>query len=80
VGYTLWTGFARMNLGVHYLTDVLAGYAVGAGVAYGVYLLRSELFDATEPFLPGQPGTPSIGGVGIGMNGSTPLVAFSFSF
>jgi undecaprenyl-diphosphatase len=80
VGYTLWTGFARMNLGVHYLTDVLAGYAVGAGVAFGVHLLRSELFDATEPFLPGQPGTPSIGGVGIGMNGSTPLVAFSFSF
>lgn len=80
VGYALWTGFARMNLGVHYLTDVLAGYAVGAGVAYGVHLLRNELFDATEPFIPGQPGTPSMGGIGVGMRGSTPLVAFSFSF
>ncbi len=80
VGYALWTGFARMNLGVHYLTDVLAGYAVGAGVAYGVHLLRKELFDATDPFLPGQPGVPSIGRIGVGTNGSTPLVAFSFSF
>lgn len=80
VGYALWTGFARMNLGVHYLTDVLAGYAVGAGIAYGVHVLRNELFDATEPFLPGQPGVPSIGRIGVGTNGSTPLVAFSFSF
>lgn len=80
VGYALWTGFARMNLGVHYLTDVLAGYAVGAGVAYGVHLLRNELFNVTEPFIPGQPGTPSMGGVGVGLNGSTPLVAISFSF
>jgi membrane-associated phospholipid phosphatase len=80
VGYALWTGFARMNLGVHYLTDVLAGYAVGAGVAYGIHLLRNELFDAAEPFLPGQPGVPSIGRIGVGMNGSTPLVAVSFSF
>ncbi|MBU3699268.1 MAG: phosphatase PAP2 family protein [Candidatus Kapabacteria bacterium] len=77
VGYALWTGFARMNLGVHYLSDVLAGYALGAGVAYGVHLLRTEVFDVTEPFLPGA---PSAGSLGVGMRGSTPLLAISFSF
>ena len=77
VGYALWTGFARMNLGVHYLSDVLAGYALGAGVAYGVHLLRTEVFDLTEPFLPGA---PSAGSIGVGVRGSTPLLAISFSF
>lgn len=78
--FALWTGFARMNLGVHYLTDVLAGYALGAGIAYGVHQLRNQLFDVTEPFLPGAGTTPSRGTIGIGMRGSTPLFNISLSF
>lgn len=78
--FALWTGFARMNLGVHYLTDVLAGYAVGAGIAYGVHQLRNQLFDVTEPFLPGAGNAPPRGIIGVGMRGSTPLLNISFSF
>lgn len=52
VTYALWTGFSRMNLGMHYLSDVLAGYAIGAGVALGIHALRGELFDLLEPVIP----------------------------
>ncbi|MBU3742879.1 MAG: phosphatase PAP2 family protein, partial [Candidatus Kapabacteria bacterium] len=52
VGYALWTGFARMNLGVHYITDVMAGYAVGVGTALLVHVLREQVFDLAEPFMP----------------------------
>jgi membrane-associated phospholipid phosphatase len=52
VGYALWTGFSRMNLGVHYITDVVAGYAVGVGAALLVHALRDELFSITEPLIP----------------------------
>ena len=38
-------GFSRMYLGVHYLSDVLAGYLVGfAWVAIGIALARSAHF------------------------------------
>ena len=76
VGYTLWMGFSRMNLGVHYLTDVLAGYAVGAGVAYGVHLLSKELFSIAEPLL------PSDGSVAVGMAGTptAPIFTISMNF
>jgi len=38
-------GFSRLYLGVHYLTDVLAGYIVGfAWVAVGVMLARTPYF------------------------------------
>lgn len=50
--YTLWTGFSRINLGMHYLSDVLSGYAVGAGVALLVHALRVPLFSATEAIVP----------------------------
>ena len=76
VGYTLWMGFSRMNLGVHYLTDVLAGYAVGAGVAYGVHVLSKELFSIAEPLLPAD------GSIAVGMAGTptTPIFTISMNF
>jgi undecaprenyl-diphosphatase len=54
VGYALYTGFARMNLGMHYLSDVLVGYALGAGIAIGVNALNDALFDLAEPILPDE--------------------------
>jgi len=52
VAYALYTGFARLNLGMHYLSDVLVGYAIGVGIALGVNALNNELFDLAEPILP----------------------------
>ncbi|MBK7032656.1 MAG: phosphatase PAP2 family protein [Ignavibacteria bacterium] len=52
VAYALYTGFARLNLGMHYLTDVLVGYAIGIGIALGVNALNNELFDLADPILP----------------------------
>jgi len=52
VAYALYTGFARMNLGMHYLSDVLVGYAIGVGIALGVNALNNALFDLAEPILP----------------------------
>ena len=76
VGYTLWMGFSRMNLGVHYLTDVLTGYAVGAGVANGVHVLSKELFNIAEPLLPAD------GSIAVGMAGTptTPIFTISMTF
>ncbi|RPI66879.1 MAG: phosphatase PAP2 family protein [Ignavibacteriae bacterium] len=55
--YALYTGFARMNLGMHYLSDVLAGYALGVGVAVGIHAINEELFDLADPILPDKPTT-----------------------
>ncbi len=57
VAYALYTGFARLNLGMHYLSDVLVGYTIGAGIALGVNALNDALFDLAEPILPSGPGT-----------------------
>ncbi len=78
IGYSLWMGFSRMNLGVHYITDVLAGYAVGAGIAYGVHLLSNELFGLVNPLLPGDAATSTT--MGVGMRGSIPLFTMSMNF
>lgn len=50
--YTLLTGFSRMHLGMHYLSDVLAGYAIGAGVAVLMHHVRDDLAEMFNPILP----------------------------
>lgn len=52
VAYALYTGFSRIHLGMHHLTDVVGGYALGAGVAVVVHLFSKELFDLADPLLP----------------------------
>jgi len=52
VAYALFTGFSRLNLGMHYLSDVLAGYALGVGVALLTNALNDKLFDAANGILP----------------------------
>jgi membrane-associated phospholipid phosphatase len=71
VAYTLYMGFSRIHLGMHYVSDVLSGYALGAVVAVGVHALRSELFDITSPLL--QPRVSPA-------NQYTPLMGFGIPF
>jgi membrane-associated phospholipid phosphatase len=73
VGYALWMGFSRMNLGVHYFTDVLSGYAIGAGIACGVHLISNELFKLAEPIL------PSDGSIAVGLAGTPTMPVFTVS-
>jgi membrane-associated phospholipid phosphatase len=69
IAYALYTGFARMNLGMHYLTDVLTGYALGVGISFLVNALNDELFDLADPILP----TASI-------SATSQLIHVSFAF
>lgn len=59
VSYALLTGLARLHLGVHYLSDVAAGYALGVGTALLVNALNTQLFSLTEPLMPSIPITTS---------------------
>lgn len=52
VAYALYTGFSRLHLGMHYISDVLAGYALGVGVAVLVNVLNDKLFEAADGILP----------------------------
>ncbi|CAN5390922.1 hypothetical protein BH10BAC6_BH10BAC6_00800 [soil metagenome] len=77
VAYALYTGFARMNLGMHYVSDVLTGYAIGAGVAILVNALNEKIFNAADPILP----TATSSGMGVIMlPGHVPVFAMSIPF
>lgn len=52
--YALATGLSRMHLGMHYISDVLIGYAMGAGIAYIVHLLRADIERLFDPLLPSK--------------------------
>lgn len=75
--YALWTGFSRLNLGMHYLSDVLVGYGVGIGVAVLVHALNTQLFDLAEPILP----TSGLHTIQMGaLPGHQPIFHISLSF
>jgi membrane-associated phospholipid phosphatase len=43
----LWAtgvGYSRMHLGVHYLSDVLVGAVIGAGISYLTFYLEKDFF------------------------------------
>jgi membrane-associated phospholipid phosphatase len=42
-------GYSRMNLGVHYPSDVLAGAALGAGSAYLTMLINDWFWEKCAP-------------------------------
>jgi membrane-associated phospholipid phosphatase len=72
--YALYTGFARMHLGMHYLTDVLGGYVLGAGIALIVNEFNDEMFKAADGLLPsGTVGT-------FDTTGNLQLISFSYRF
>ena len=43
IPYALLVGLSRICLCVHYLTDVLVGFAIGAALAVGIYFLLNYL-------------------------------------
>jgi undecaprenyl-diphosphatase len=68
--FTGYTWYARMNLGVHYPTDIIAGAILGAAVGYGAYRLTESLKSAISPVLPMPQGKPPV---------TAPIVVFRIS-
>ena len=66
VAYALAIGFARVGLGVHYVSDVLAGYALGAAwVAAMIAAFNAWRQERGHP--PAEPGQglePALGEAG----------------
>ena len=63
IGLVLAIGFTRLALGVHYITDVLGGYALGLAwlaastAAFGIWRVerREEAIDVSEGLTPENP-------------------------
>ena len=55
VGFTLLVGFSRVYLGVHYPSDILAGWAAASAWAAGVYALAFRERRPWEPPVRGLP-------------------------
>jgi hypothetical protein len=55
----------------------LAGYALGAGIAYGVHLLSSQIFNLADPILPASGSNTA-----LGLSGTpyTPIFSFTTTF
>ncbi|MFM8439562.1 MAG: phosphatase PAP2 family protein [Candidatus Kapaibacterium sp.] len=47
-----YTWYARMNLGVHYPSDVIVGALLGAAIGYGAYRLTETVRSSIAPVLP----------------------------
>lgn len=73
--YALYTGFARMHLGMHYLTDVLTGFVVGTGIALIVNEFNDDLFNAARGILPNWSVSPK-----YGWSPFVPRFSFSYRF
>jgi membrane-associated phospholipid phosphatase len=50
--YAVYTDYARMNLGMHYPSDILAGTLIGLGVGYLGYRITPELRKSFGSILP----------------------------
>lgn len=50
--YAGYTWYARMNLGVHYPSDVITGALIGTAIGYAAYRLTETVQSKIEPVLP----------------------------
>ena len=56
-----YTWYARMNLGVHYPSDIIAGALLGAAIGYGAYRLTESVKSSIDPILPMRSAQPTRG-------------------
>lgn len=52
VAYFGYTCYARMNLGMHYPTDIIVGALIGGAIGYGGYLLSDSVSESLAPLMP----------------------------
>ncbi|MBL7999485.1 MAG: phosphatase PAP2 family protein [Candidatus Kapabacteria bacterium] len=68
--YTGYTLYARMNLGMHYPTDLIIGAIIGGGFAYLGHRLTQSITPAFETFMPSAMVSPQ----------GTPILHVSYNF